>query len=378
MSATDRQAYARIVEEAASWLEKIERTIDAEEGQALRVWLKTTSHREAIIERCKRWHGPEILAVLGELIPVESFAERVERHYGTMVLAVLLGVMAIGTMTVMFTASRIFQGADARGNPRRAEATLESDVGERTTFKLPDGGSIVLNTATRARLIYRPRNRDVALLAGEAAFDVKYDPARPFLVSAGARTFEVDGGDARFNLRKIADDRLELTVVKGRVLARASRVPAAVPPALLRARVQYGEHRFGAFEGGTLGVGWQSAWTLSSKEIDQRIAWQAGRMIFDEEPLEDVLREFERYIAFKFMLADPDLGNVRISGAFSVGDVEGLRRHLKEHLGIDSKASASTTILLVQPRLDEVARTYIDCLSNDSCRRLNDEANFAL
>ncbi len=374
MSAADAQAYARIAEEAANWLERIERTIDAEEGQALRAWLKTTSHRAAIVERCKRWHGPEVLAVLGELIPLESFAERVERHYGTMVVAVLLGVMAIGTMTVMFTAARIFQGPDAHGNPRRAEATLESNVGERKRFELPDGGSIVLNTATRARLVYRPRNRDVTLLNGEAAFVVKYDPERPFVVSAGARAFEVQGADARFNLRKISGDKLELTVLEGEVLARASRVPDDVPPALLRAKVEFGEHRFGTLEGGTVGIGWQSAWTLSSKEIERRLAWQSGRVIFESEPVADALREMERYNASRFVLEDSGLGTLRLTGAFNVRDVAGFRRHLKTHLGIDSIETGEATIVLAH-RVDDSARTYIDCLSNDSCRRLNDAKN---
>ena len=84
----------RIVEEAARWLEKIERTISREEAQALRAWLKGPGHRDTIIDRCKRWHGPEILAVLGELIPVEKLADRVEKHYGRMVLGIFLGRLA--------------------------------------------------------------------------------------------------------------------------------------------------------------------------------------------------------------------------------------------------------------------------------------------
>ena len=40
MDEAARQAeQARIAEEAANWLEKIERTIDKEEAQSLRAWL---------------------------------------------------------------------------------------------------------------------------------------------------------------------------------------------------------------------------------------------------------------------------------------------------------------------------------------------------
>lgn len=380
MSAADTESSARILEEAASWLEKIERTIGADEGKALRSWLGSKAHREAIVERCKRWHGPEILAVLGELIPVETFNERVERHYGRLLLAIVLGVIALGTMTVMITAARFFPGADARGNPLRAESFHETGVGERKTINLPDGGAIVMNTQSRARLVYRPRYRDAALVTGEATFDVKYDPARPFVVSASARAFEVQPGGARFNLRKITDDQVELTVFEGQVRVPATRL-ASVTPALLRSRVTYGERLFVAPEAGRIGVGWQSVWSPSPKELERRAAWQSGRVIFDDEYLKDALAEIERYTPVKFLFSDRELGRTRLSGEFEIGDVDAIRRHLKEHLGIDSKMSGRTNIVLVRsgsPTSEEAAKTYIDCLSNDSCRRLNDDPHLTL
>ncbi|HKE93743.1 MAG TPA: hypothetical protein VKB34_05515, partial [Povalibacter sp.] len=100
MSEATHQLHARIAEEASAWLEKIERAISAEEGRALRAWLKPPVHREIIVDRCKRWHGPEILAVLGELIPVEALHERVERQYGRVLLAICLGVSGIALITV--------------------------------------------------------------------------------------------------------------------------------------------------------------------------------------------------------------------------------------------------------------------------------------
>src|SRR5687768_7455940 len=107
MDEAHRQAeQARISEEAANWLEKIERTIGPEEAQALRAWLKLKAHREAIVERCKRWHGPEILAVLGELVPLENFEERVERQYGRLLLGIGMAVTGIATITVLTALAR--------------------------------------------------------------------------------------------------------------------------------------------------------------------------------------------------------------------------------------------------------------------------------
>lgn len=48
---------ARAVEEAAMWLEKLERTLRPTESAQLREWLKVRLHREVIVERCKLWQS---------------------------------------------------------------------------------------------------------------------------------------------------------------------------------------------------------------------------------------------------------------------------------------------------------------------------------
>src|SRR5262245_7456560 len=106
-----------IDEQAARWLEAIERSLKPTEVKALRAWLSVAAHRDAIVSRCKLWHGPEVLAVLSELVPVESMRERVERHYGRMVLAIFLGVSGIGFATVVIAVSKILPGKDPNGNP---------------------------------------------------------------------------------------------------------------------------------------------------------------------------------------------------------------------------------------------------------------------
>lgn len=374
MSDATNRVHAHIAEEASMWLERIERTISEAEAQALRSWLKSARHREMIVDRCKRWHGPEILAVLGELVPVETLRDRVEKHYGRMVLAIFLAISGIGLMTVLIAVSKVMPGWDPMGNPLRAEAVVETGVGDRKTLALPDGGSILLNTATRVLINYTPHSRDITVLRGEVAFDARYAAERPFLVQAGARVFEVEPGDARFTLRRITQDQVELTVAQGRVQARESRRPPEISPALLRARVAYGSHTFSASQAGTLSAGWQSAWPLSATELERRTAWQSGRMIFEREPLEDALQEVQRYTSMRFILAEPGLGLTRVTATWPVGDVEAVMRHLRRDLHIESRHTTGTEIVLhrmEQSDAREEPRASMDCLSNYSCRRLD-------
>lgn len=381
MDEAARQAeQARIMEEAANWLEKIERTIDKQEAQSLRAWLKLKSHREAIVERCKRWHGPEILAVLGELVPLESLGDRVERQYGRIVLAIVLAVTGIATMTVLTAVSRTLPIRDAKGNPLNAREFASTAVGEQKTIKLPDGGSVVLNTSTGVYLIFAPDSRHVTLLEGEAAFDAKYDPARPFSVFVAGRRFEVLDGDARFNLRKTTQEQAELTVVEGKVRANNARL-GSLSPALIRARVKSGEHTFAASEGGTVGPGWQSPWALPPEEIRRRVAWQSGQIILHEEYLEDALHEIERYTPLRFELARPELRATRMSGTFKIGDVEAVQHHLRDKMNVGSRQGAAGTIVLIplaRPTPADPETEHIDCVTNYSCRRLDDTVDVRL
>ena len=173
-------SHARLAEEASLWLEKIERTLSDDEAHALRQWLTSKLHREIIVDRCKRWHGPEVLAVLAELVPIETLGDRVERQYAKLVPAIFLWISGIGLITVMVAVSKVVPGSDARNNPLRADTAIATDVGGHRTFALPDGGQIVLNTSSRLLIDYEPRSRDVTLLAGEGLVDVPVDAAPPF------------------------------------------------------------------------------------------------------------------------------------------------------------------------------------------------------
>jgi transmembrane sensor len=269
--AADRET--RIGEQAAHWLEAIERTLRPAESTALREWLKVSAHRDAIVSRCKLWHGPEVLAVLGELVPVDSMSERVERQYGRLVLAMFLGVSGIGFATVVIAVSKILPGSDSNGNPLRAEANVQTAADTHRVIRLPDGGTMRLGGGTQVLVSYGPHARDITMLRGEATFDVIEDAERAFRVHVSPRQFVVEHA-AHFAVRRLEPELIQLTVATGEVIAPQSRRRTPLPPALIRSRVDSGEHTFVATEGGTLGVGWQVVEKLSPQEVTARLAVQ--------------------------------------------------------------------------------------------------------
>ena len=60
----------KVVTDAMIWLARIERGLEAQEASQLRQWLLQPAHRDEIVNAAKLWHGPDIAAVLAELVPV--------------------------------------------------------------------------------------------------------------------------------------------------------------------------------------------------------------------------------------------------------------------------------------------------------------------
>jgi transmembrane sensor len=335
-----------IAEEAQTWLERLERTLRPDEIAAFRAWLKVRPHRECIVKRCKLWHGPEILAVLGELVPLESFAARVERQYGRVTLAIFLAVSGMGFATVLIAGSKLWPGADEQNNPLRAKASYQTPIGGRLTLPLPDGGLITLNSATQLLIDYGPHARDVTLLRGEASFDVVYDEARPFHVFASPRRFETGAARSQFNVRKVSAQEVEVLVLEGEISAAYGSQRTPMSAALLRARPSFGAHTFQSGEGGRLGAGWQLPRAYTAHELRARVAWRDGLIVFSDEPLEDALAEIERYVTTKFVLTDDRLRKLRLSGEFRTDDLESLLLALCRTLDVEVRTGAAGQLLL--------------------------------
>jgi transmembrane sensor len=209
-------------------------------------------------------------------------------------------------------------------------ADYATSVGERRDVTLPDNTVVTLNTGSRLLVEYSPGAREVRLLRGEAAFQVRPDTTRPFIVAAGARRFEATG--TRFNVRVLGPELTELTVTDGKV--KVMNAPPRLPetPAQKRATLLYGETTVSAFETAQVEAGFQSVSQIDESEANARLAWQRGLIVFEDEALQDALEEIDRYTTTRFVLADEKVRRVRIDGSFRTGDVDGVLASLKDKL----------------------------------------------
>src|SRR5690242_7429212 len=187
-----------MIENAATWLEKLESGLRPADAVQLRQWLKDPLNRKAITEQCDLWHGPEVMAVLATLFPVDRYLGT-KRPRRALVIAVstsaAIAIVTVGAIGFLEHAP----WAHTRGSLVSAESfanrMYSTAVGERITVPLPDGTFVELNSGTRIVVEYGARMREVYLARGaalhaEASFRVPTAQKRPFHVIVGPCTLE--------------------------------------------------------------------------------------------------------------------------------------------------------------------------------------------
>ncbi|QCP80700.1 FecR family protein [Alcaligenes faecalis] len=178
-----------------------------------------------------------------------------------------------------------------------------SRKGERLEQTLPDGSLISLNTDSVVHVSFYQSERRVVLEKGEAFFQVRSEPDRPFNVDAGQAVIRVTG--TRFNVRR-ETDTVDVAVDSGSV------------------RVESGpwwnstNYNLVGEQGVRLGGGQQAS--VQSRNMVQALAWRQGRAIFDAEPLEHIVAELNRYKEPGIVLHSPSLRGLRVTGVFDVND----------------------------------------------------------
>jgi transmembrane sensor len=334
--------------EAAKWIARLQRGLYPEEGADLRAWLKTSAHRESILETARLLHGADVNSILAALIPTKREPDKPKPRplsFAMPLTFAVLSTVAFGGVLLLGHAPKSSGNVTAH-RPTRAEDTeiYSTAIGETREVKLPDGTTLTLNTDTRVGVTYSTDSREVYLSQGEASFDVAHTSTRPFIVDAGRRRFQVEG--TKFNLRMLTPDNVELTVAEGAV--KVLDAPPALPatPARRRDPITYGEAIVRAFEEALVEPGFQSVTHIGANDVEARLAWQRGLIVFEDKALEDALAEVERYTQTRFVVADDKLRHVRVSGQFPIRNVNSVRQALNRGFLVKSRQDETGRVVL--------------------------------
>ncbi len=95
-----------------------------------------------------------------------------------------------------------------------------------------------------------------------------------------------------------------------------------------------------------LGSSVEEVTKISPANIEVKLSWQSGNLIFRGESLEDAMAEVGRYTSVEFVFLDDELRKVRIAGLFRAGDVDGFLAVLRENFDIAYERVDERKVLL--------------------------------
>ena len=198
---------------------------------------------------------------------------------------------------------------------------IATATGERRSFALGDGISVILGPSTSLEVEQMIAGRRTLRLSGEAYFTVAHDPHRQLSVRTASAIIN-DIGTA-FNVRAVAGmARTEVSVVDGVVALRSADAAKSSPALELRA-------------GNTGSVEGSGAPTLSpaSQSVDA-LAWTRGELIFRDTRLSEVALELHRWYGLQTTIADSSMAARTLSAQFKGEPAETVLTVIARTLGI--------------------------------------------
>ncbi len=324
-----------VYEQASQWIAKLDRALTAAEEQQLKQWLATPGHQEVLFEMARVWDSMDSLSRLSSLFPLPTRAPVAKpAKYAVAAAASVLVVLLSGLWGMMTFAPQAAPQWMMAWQTQHVDGVYETGIGEHSRVNLPDGSELVLNTNSRIQVKYTKEARLFFLERGEIHIQVAHDTSRPLSVIAGDKVVQAVG--TAFNVQMYNDKEVELIVTDGKVRVAKRRQqetfktmdPAPLPVSALA--VSQGEKI-------VLGAKNQHVKKIEVADIEAKLSWRDGNLVFRGETLEEALAEISRYTDVNFNIEDDAIRSIRIAGLFKAGDITGLLSALKQNFRIDHR-----------------------------------------
>jgi len=324
----DNMAAERALREAAEWLASLNtRHVDQDTLDAFFEWHRDPENAAAYASVEKIWEKSrhlggdrDIALAVRDALARPLWSRRLMGLQGAVrqrpVLTGLVALLLVITVAGLSWLSML--------------GTLYSTAtGEQRLIQLADGSSIRLDTQSRVRVKIGQHTRRIELLGGQALFSVAHDPARPFVVHVGDADITAVG--TRFDVRGADTGAVSVALIQGRLAlaTRGSRDPT----------VDLEAGRGATFDA----QGWGAP---QSVDVDAITGWSSGRLQFQDAPLDQTVREMNRYTTHRVMLAGDVDGSQRVSGNFTTDDINGFVTAISTLYRLTAHSQSDGTILL--------------------------------
>jgi len=191
--------------------------------------------------------------------------------------------------------------------PEQKGSTFEYTVnaGVKGLINLPDGSKVWLNSNSTLKCPqqFSGDKRDIEL-SGEGYFQVESNPEWPMYIKTGAG-YVVKVTGTEFNLSSYSNDKvLKLTMVSGKVKLVNQKDNTELEVSKLQEVIVpvHGEVK---------------STNIAKANIHLNTGWKNGLLIFDNTPMDEVIKKMERWFGAKIFVKDSTLLSNRFTGEFN-------------------------------------------------------------
>ena len=189
-------------------------------------------------------------------------------------------------------------------------ATYSTPLGRQLSVRLADGTLVTMDGGTRLDVRFDLLHRRVRLVTGEAELDVAKAPWRPFRLDT--QYVLVNDRGTRFTVRR-REGSVRVVLVRGSVDLLDPRTGK------LRAELTPGQQATVAEDGTT---------SIAQADLEEVLAWREGQMVLKNASIDEALQEIRARTPMEITTHSRALGNLKVSGVYSVSDVVGFMNAL--------------------------------------------------
>ncbi|MDB4925504.1 FecR family protein [Mucilaginibacter sp.] len=206
-----------------------------------------------------------------------------------------------GNTTINKTADgKVVYNAAASESDKVIYNTMTTPRGGQYHLTLVDGTDVWLNAMSSIKYptAFTGKDRQVEI-TGEAYFEVAHNPAKPFRIMSSGQTVEVLG--THFNVNGYPDEsETKTTLIQGSVKVTKT-----------------GTNETNILKPGQQAILSDRLFAISNVKTDDAIAWKNGYFMFNNEPLESVMRKISRWYDVDIEYRDSGLKKENTYGSLS-------------------------------------------------------------
>lgn len=232
----------------------------------------------------------------------------------------MAGGAAAGAAGLALT--RLFSTAD--------KTVLTTAKGEFRKVPLADKSVADINSGSQVEVRMTPQKRQVTLKKGEVWLEVAKDRTKPFIVEAGEVRVRAVG--TAFGVRRYGNGA-EVLVTEGTVEVWSNDGSAH------KRFLNAGERTFVSDRAAEIAVARQPV------EVQRKLAWREGKLIFDNQTLSEAVADFNRYSQKKIVIVDPALGSRKLVGQYQIDAPELFAQDVGAFLQIPVAITAENIVI---------------------------------